>query len=319
VTVKGIDVAWARPSVAQIKGVGAQFVCRYFSGDPKKNLHADEVTAYHAAGLGTVVVWETTAGRATAGKAAGVADAKAAEVQRKAVGLPADMVLHFAVDVDTSWSSVQAYFDGVISVLGLARTGCYGGVKVINGAYGHGIRFLWQTVAWSGGVWSVHATIQQRGGTVLGGSADLDYATVTDYGQYPRPNTPQEPPVTPAEIAAVADAVAAKLIAGGGVLENSDVDRVVKGVLSTDGIIAAPADAPDAKTNPFWALQSYIKDTNAKVRAIQATEAAQGAVIAKLAETVATLASNTAAIDPAKLVADIQSAIDNVVIHLATN
>jgi hypothetical protein len=317
-TKQGIDIAWARPTVAEIEAVGAKFVMRYFSPDASKNLTKADVTNYTAGGLETGVVWESTAGRATAGHAAGVADAQAAEARRKAVGLPSDMPIHFAVDQDTSWASVQPYFDGAISVLGIKRVGAYGGVRIIDGAYGHGLRYLWQTIAWSGGVQSPHTTLYQHGGTTLGGGADWDTALVADYGQYPRPTTP-EAPVTPAEIAAVADAVVAKLIAGGGVLENSDVDRVVKAVLSTDGIIAAPADAPDVKTNPFWALQSYIKDTNAKVRAIQATEAAQGATIATLAATVATLASNTAAIDPAKLVAEIQKAIDSVVIHISAS
>ncbi|MGW1744607.1 glycoside hydrolase domain-containing protein [Streptomyces sp. NPDC002092] len=193
-TVMGIDIAWAQPSVTQIKATGAAFVARYFSHDTSKNLTAAHVSAYQGAGLGTVVVWESTAGRATSGFAAGAADAQAAEVQRKAAGLPDTMPIHFAVDEDTSWASVQTYFDGVTSVLGKTRTGCYGGVKVIEGAYAYGLRYLWQTVAWSGGVWSAHATIQQRGGTVLGGSADIDYATTADYGQYPRP---QENDMTP--------------------------------------------------------------------------------------------------------------------------
>lgn len=191
---EGIDLAWAKPSVAEIEGVGAHFVMRYFSHDSSKNLTKEEVTAYHNAGIKTGVVWESTAGRATAGHAAGVADAQEAEKQRKAVGLPADMVIHFAVDEDTTWAKVQPYFDGAISVIGLSRVGTYGGVKVIAGAYGHGIKYLWQTAAWSAGVWSSHATIQQRGGTVLHGSADLDYAMVADYGQYPRPTKSTTPP-----------------------------------------------------------------------------------------------------------------------------
>lgn len=193
-TVPGIDVAWARPTVAQIKGTGARWVARYFSKDSSKNLHPGEVASYKAAGLGIVVVWETTAGRARAGHAAGVADAQAAEAQRKAVGLPADMPLHFAVDTDTDWAHVTAYFDGAASVLGRARTGVYGGFKVIEGAAAAGYRYLWQTVAWSGGHWSSHATIRQTGSTTLAGGADRDTALTPDFGQYPRPSAPQKPP-----------------------------------------------------------------------------------------------------------------------------
>jgi hypothetical protein len=194
VTVSGIDIAWARPTVAQIKASGAHWVARYFSKDSSKNLHASEVTSYKAAGLGIVVVWETTAGRALAGHAAGVADAQAAEAQRKAVGMPADMPLHFAVDTDTDWPHVAAYFAGAVSVLGLHRVGVYGGFEVIEGAAAAGHKYLWQTVAWSGGHWSTHATIRQTGKTTLAGGADQDAAMTTDFGQYPRPSAPHKPP-----------------------------------------------------------------------------------------------------------------------------
>jgi GH25 family lysozyme M1 (1,4-beta-N-acetylmuramidase) len=106
-------------------------------------------------------------------------------------------------------------------------------------------------------------------------------------------------------------------------LTADDISKVAaasaKAVLTLDGVIAAPADDPNVKTNQFWALQSYIKDTNARLRAVQATEAAQSAAIATLATTVAALAANTAAIDPAALVAEIQAAIDNVTIHITTS
>lgn len=203
-TVPGIDVAWARPTVAQIKASGAHWVARYFSKDSSKNLHASEVAAYPTAGLGIVVVWETTAGRARAGHAAGVADAQAADAQRKAVGLPADMPLHFAVDTDTDWAHVAAYFAGAASVLGRARVGVYGGFKVIEGAAAAGHKYLWQTVAWSGGRWSTHATIRQTGSTTLAGGADRDTAMTPDFGQYPRPSAPQKPHVSLSHLVAAA-------------------------------------------------------------------------------------------------------------------
>jgi GH25 family lysozyme M1 (1,4-beta-N-acetylmuramidase) len=89
-------------------------------------------------------------------------------------------------------------------------------------------------------------------------------------------------------------------------------------VWNTDKLPRLP-DVPDFKTNPTWAPQTYLRDIDNRVRAVQATEAAQNATIAKLVATVATLASNTAAIDPTALVAEIQAAIDNVTIHLATS
>lgn len=222
--VTGIDVAWDRPTVAQIKAVGAQWVARYFSTDNNKNLHATEVTAYTAAGLAIVTVWETTQGRATAGRAAGIADAKAAEAQRKAVGLPATHIHHFAVDKDTSWASVAPYFDGVASYLGQTRTGVYGGLDVINGAYAAGYRYLWQTVAWSEGRWSPHATIRQTGGTTLSGGADWDTAMATDFGQYPRPITPQEQDMTPEQEAKLDKLIALAQGPGNQGYRNAEMD-----------------------------------------------------------------------------------------------
>ncbi|MFF3407490.1 glycoside hydrolase family 25 protein [Streptomyces sp. NPDC002742] len=127
--------------------------------------------------------------------------------------------------------------------------------------------------------------------------------------------------LTTDDINKVAAAVAAKLIAGGGVLEPQDVTNVAsaaaKAVLTMDGVIAAPADAPDVKTNPYWALESYVKDTNARVRLVQATEAAHSAAIAQLAGTIAAFDRT---IDAAALVASITAAIDTalrkVVVHL---
>lgn len=187
-----IDIAWDRPTVAQIQATGAVGVLRYFSGDPTKNLTAAEVAAYHAAGLGVGDVWETSTGRATQGYTAGVNDAQAAQAQRSADGLPTDQVIHFAVDMDTDWASVSEYFRGADAVMGsrpdgTKLTGVYGGIRVINGAAAAGYRFLWQTLAWSAGQRSPHATLYQNGATVLGGNADVNEVLAADWGQYPTP------------------------------------------------------------------------------------------------------------------------------------
>jgi hypothetical protein len=175
------------------------------------------VTAYQAAGLATGDVWETSTGRATQGYAAGVADARAADGQRIADGLPADQAIYFAVDQDTDWASVQPYFDGAHSVLGvdgqgIPRTGVYGGFAVIEGAYQHGLRRLWQTLAWSNGRISSHAVLYQNGSTALGGQADINDVLSADWGQYPHPNGDLIV-ATQQEIDAIAKASAAAILA----------------------------------------------------------------------------------------------------------
>lgn len=182
-SLMGIDIAWDRPSVAAIKATGAQFVARYFSQDPTKDLTAGEVVQYKAAGLGIVTVYESSAGRALQGIHAGGIDAGDAAHERASVGLPADHVIYFAVDTDTDWASVQPYFEGICNTIPKAQVGVYGGYKVVEGAHAWGLKYLWQTTAWSGGQWSPYATIKQVGGTVLSGAADVDYAMTPDYGQ----------------------------------------------------------------------------------------------------------------------------------------
>lgn len=194
---KGLDFAWQKPTPDQVKALGGTFIAGYLSTDPTKNLTKSEVDAYLAAGISIVTVWETTAGRSTAGYTAGVDDARQADAQRVALGLPNDHVIYFAVDEQTSWASVQPYFDGAASVIGRTRVGDYGDFDIVEGAFAHGINFGWQTVAWSNGQWSTHADIRQTGGTLLGGSADLDYGEVADFGQTPHPGTTPTPPPAP--------------------------------------------------------------------------------------------------------------------------
>ena len=69
--------------------------------------------------------------------------------------------------------------------------------------------------------------------------------------------------LTDADVTKVADAVVKKLLAGGGVLEGSDVERI----FTTDGILKAPADADTAQTNPFWTFASHVQAQTTTARA----------------------------------------------------
>lgn len=188
----GVDYPWTHPSAAALQASGAAFAMRYLSTDASKNLSRAEADDLAAHGIWCGVVWETTAGRALAGQAAGAADARTAAAQAAACGMPADRPIYFAVDTDTSWSSVQAYFAGVASVLGAARTGVYGGLRVVQGAAASGlVTWYWQTSAWSGGVWDPRAHLRQGGGITIGGvDCDRNTTTVTDYGQWMPGRTP---------------------------------------------------------------------------------------------------------------------------------
>jgi hypothetical protein len=209
--IPGLDYAWNRPTTDTLKKAGAQWIGRYLSADPTKNLTAPEYLRLTAAGLPVVVVWETTANRAGAGYTAGVNDAKAALALADSIGLGPDSVIHFAVDYDATWSEVMGYFSGASHVLGSPRTGVYGGVNIITAAANAGYTHLWQTTAWSGGRWDPRATIRQTGNGPIP-DTDLDQAMTPDYGQHPRPAGDT---VTPQDKQDIIDGVVAGITAVG--------------------------------------------------------------------------------------------------------
>jgi len=77
--------------------------------------------------------------------------------------------------------------------------------------------------------------------------------------------------------------------------------------------IAAPADAPDLKTNPTWQPQSYLKGIDQRLQKLLAQEAAQTAAIAKLASLVGS------EVDTATVVAAVQQAIADAVVKVTVD
>jgi hypothetical protein len=192
-SVEGVDYSAGRPGGKALADAGMRFAARYLSHNPSKNLTPAEADDLAAHGVSCVVVWETTASRAGAGRAAGIADAKEAAAQAKACGQPAGRPIYFAVDWDANPTVVVPYFQGVASVLGLARTGVYGGYKVVDYLLDHKLAtWAWQTVAWSGGRRDSRAVIRQYASTIRinGVECDHDTAMAADYGQWTPGRTP---------------------------------------------------------------------------------------------------------------------------------
>jgi Rv2525c-like, glycoside hydrolase-like domain len=185
----GLDYAWTTISPASHRAVGSSFACRYLS-DSSKDLSAAEARQLKAGGISIVVVWETTATRALDGTSAGAVDAHDALAEATRLGMPAGRPIYFAVDFDETPGevpSVADYFKGVNSVLGVARTGVYGGFWVVSRLFDEGhVKYGWQTYAWSGGQWDSRAQIQQfsNGHLVAGQSCDYDHAIYEDFGQW---------------------------------------------------------------------------------------------------------------------------------------
>lgn len=184
----GVDYAFSRPSLAALRSDGVTFVCRYLSKDPGKNLTPSEAHELSRAGIDIVVVWETTAGRALDGFAAGVLDAKTALLEAQHIGMPAGRPIYFAIDFEAGHpETVEPYFRGVASVLGRGGTGAYGGIVPIAYLFDRGvIGFGWQTYAGSQGLWDHRAQLQQFSNdhSVGGASVDYDRSTQVDFGQW---------------------------------------------------------------------------------------------------------------------------------------
>lgn len=200
--LEGVDYSFARPSIPGLKAAGKHFACRYLSHTTAKNITQAEADALLTNGIAPVANWEAVAGAALNGRSQGVEDARYAMDQVHAIhnGRYDSRPVYFSVDKDVAMGSmptIAAYFDGVASVIGLARTGAYGGYRVIKYLFDHGkIKWGWQTYAWSTFAdaagkspylhWDSRAHIQQyhNNVTVAGGACDLDRAMIADFGQW---------------------------------------------------------------------------------------------------------------------------------------
>lgn len=196
----GLDYSAGYPRAAAISAAGYGFVCRYLdNGFPgRANLTSAELSDMRAHGVAVAVVWESAANRAAAGHDAGVADARAADVAVTAAGA-AGWPVYFAVDYDlpdaapgstdprAKLGAVADYFAGVVSVLGVGRTGVYGGFWAVSRVLDAGLAsYAWQTAAWSGNNTDPRIHLHQctEAVTVDGISCDVNEARQADYGQH---------------------------------------------------------------------------------------------------------------------------------------
>lgn len=200
----GLDYAGGKhPTNTQMRASKVEFVVRYLSGGryADKDLTLDEAKHLEVSKIRVCVVFETTAGRALEGFAAGKTDAKAAMKLATSKGMPKGRPIYFAVDRDVSGTEVDAYFHGLASAMPLAQIGVYGSYRVVNFLQMRNrVRWIWQTYAWSGGKWYGGGHLQQYKNEVMFHGCDVDYdrATQKDYGQWsPSGWKPKFPPVVP--------------------------------------------------------------------------------------------------------------------------
>ncbi len=196
---QGLDFAWSKPSVDAILAGGYTFVLRYLSYDTTgKNLTRAEADSYRAAGIDVCSNWEYAANAALNGYSQGVKDATVAAKQHAACGGPPDAPIYFSIDFNPTVAqmpTVDAYMRGVASVLGVPRTGAYGGYRTIRHLFDAGlIVWGWQTYAWSAGQWDSRAQLRQaqNGITVGGADCDRNEAHADNFGQWGYTSPPQQ-------------------------------------------------------------------------------------------------------------------------------
>ncbi|SBS76049.1 conserved exported hypothetical protein [uncultured Mycobacterium sp.] len=212
-----VDFAVRQVAPEQIKAAGYDGALVYVSElRPGATFDFKPVTREYtdgliAAGLHVVSIYQfgkpgwPTPSDFTRGYDGGVADAQTALRLHGAAGGPNSAPIFFSVDEDIAagaWKSMAIqWFRGINSVLGVERTGIYGGARqcgwaIGDGVVGHsttpGFRWAWQTRAWSGGVREPAAVLFQRevvtasdpGAIIDGVSVDVDDVLAPDFGQW---------------------------------------------------------------------------------------------------------------------------------------
>jgi hypothetical protein len=189
VFARGIDYAWTHPSPQAIKDAGYDFVVRYYSRDPSKNLTRAEADALAAVGLWIVGNWEHGAQDALGGYPAGVANAQLARSLATACGQPPARPIYESDDWDVTpaqEATITDYLRGWDSQIGVAQVGEYAGFYPLRVQRDAGVTsWEWQPRAWSGGQWEPRVNIRQTGTAMVGGVlVDTNEAWTQDYGQW---------------------------------------------------------------------------------------------------------------------------------------
>lgn len=216
-TPRLIDFAMRQIPAEHIREAGYAGVINYVSlSRPGSSMGAKPITRPYAeqltaAGLMIVSNYQYGKPGGTApsdfrrGFEGGVADARTAWKLHTAAGGGQSAPIFFSVDEDINhdtWNNLALkWFRGINSVLGVQRTGVYGGIDVCHWAAADGVigssrtpghRWAWQTRSWSHGQIEPAAVLYQRvvstasnPGPVVGGlEVDVNDVLAEDCGQW---------------------------------------------------------------------------------------------------------------------------------------
>jgi hypothetical protein len=216
-TPRLIDFAMRQIPAEHIRAAGYAGVINYVSlSRPGSSMGAKPITRPYAeqltaAGLMIVSNYQYGKPGGTApsdfrrGFEGGVADARTAWKLHTAAGGAQSAPIFFSVDEDIThdtWNNLAlTWFRGINSVLGVQRTGVYGGIDVCRWAVADGVigssrtpghRWAWQTRSWSHGQIEPTAVLYQRvvstasnpGPEVGGLAVDVNDVLAEDCGQW---------------------------------------------------------------------------------------------------------------------------------------
>ena len=212
-----IDFAARQIPPQHIRAAGYSGVVCYVSlSRPGSSFGAKPITRPYAESLtaaGLVIVSNYQYGKPggtapsdfTRGYAGGIADARTALQLHTAAGGGQSAPIFFTIDEDINrdtWNRLALqWFRGINAVLGVQRTGVYGGINVCQWAAADGVigsssttgrRWAWQTRAWSGNQVHPAAVLYQRvvstasnPGPLVGGlEVDVNDVLAPDCGQW---------------------------------------------------------------------------------------------------------------------------------------
>lgn len=180
---------------AQMRAMRLDFVGRYFSQYPGKNLTRGEVVDLGQNGFNIFSIYEDDVNDWARDYNGGVDNARRYLNQAAALGVPLTRPCYFAVDTDVNPSDprLHGYFRGISNTLGAMRRGCYGSTGVLRSLKAAGlIDFTFRTMstAWNGGAGNANEfSITQNG--YINNQFDRDATASGDFGQWRFNWTPQ--------------------------------------------------------------------------------------------------------------------------------
>ena len=180
----GVDYAYGHANPAALARAHATFAVRYINSGSGKDLTRMEAEDLSHGGIDLAVVMETTAGFMNNSK--GGSTSRQALAVAHEVGMPKGRPVYFAHDEEGNIAPAVRFLRAAIDANGVGQIGAYGGIDFIEAAHHAGVRYLWQTLAWSRGRWSPHAQLRQiiNGRKVAGIDVDIDRAVAADFGQW---------------------------------------------------------------------------------------------------------------------------------------